>query len=80
MQDLYISNLPYDLNEPEIQTLFSPFGEVGKVTLIIDHHSGRKKGYGFVKISDEGVNDAIDALNLSQCHGRTIKVSVAPNR
>ncbi|KIM11007.1 MAG: RNA-binding protein [Sulfuricurvum sp. PC08-66] len=80
MQDIYIGNLPYSLSENEIKELFSTYGEVSKVTLIVDRESGRKKGYGFVKMDPQGCQEAIKELNETQFMGRTIKVSAASNR
>lgn len=80
MKDLYIGNLPYTLNEEDIKKLFEPYGQVHKVTLIKDHQSGKKKGYGFVKLESDRIDKVIETLDRSECGGRTIRVGAAQSR
>lgn len=79
MQDLYIGNLPYTFEENDIQEIFEPFGAVLKVTLIKDHQTGRKKGYGFVRIDLQNPDSAIEKLDRTEQGGRTIRVGRADN-
>ena len=75
--NIYIGNLPYKTNESEIKTLFSQYGEVTSVKLITDKATGRKKGFGFVDMDDEGGEKAINALNETEFEGRNLKVNAA---
>jgi RNA recognition motif-containing protein len=79
--NIYVGNLPYDLNEDEIKTMFSEFGEVSTVTLITDRESGRPKGFGFVEMADDTQGQAaIAALNGKEIKGRTVRVDKAEPR
>ncbi len=79
--NIYVGNLPYDLSEDEIKTMFGEFGEVSTVTLITDRESGRPKGFGFVEMADEAQGQAaIAALNGKEIKGRTVRVDKAEPR
>ena len=58
--------------------MFSQFGEVTEATVIVNHYSGRSKGFGFVEMSDEGqALAAIAALNGKEFMGRVLHVESA---
>ncbi len=79
--NIYVGNLPYDLNEEEIKAMFAEFGEVSTVTLISDRESGRPKGFGFVEMADDAQGQAaIAALNGKEIKGRTVRVDKAEPR
>ena len=79
--NIYVGNLPYDLSEDEIKTMFTEFGEVATVTLIMDRESGRPKGFGFVEMADQAQGEAaVAALNGKEIKGRTIRVDKAEPR
>jgi len=76
-QKLYVSSLPFNMTEEELNQLFSAIGEVASARLIIDS-KGKGKGFGFVEMaSDDDAAKAITQLNGSAYQGRTILVSEA---
>jgi len=46
--NIYVGNLLFDVTEAELKELFSPYGEVAEVRLIMDKFSGKTKGFGFI--------------------------------
>ena len=79
--NIYVGNLFYGVTEDELRDAFSPFGRVGKVSIITDKFSGQSKGFGFVEMNDNSEADkAIKALNGSALKGRNIKVNQAKPR
>jgi RNA recognition motif-containing protein len=79
--NLYVGNLPYSANEEELQTAFSAFGEVTKVSVITDKFSGESKGFAFVEMGENADGDAaIKGLNGTTMGGRAIKVNQAKPR
>ncbi|MCZ6577572.1 MAG: RNA-binding protein [Gammaproteobacteria bacterium] len=79
--NIYVGNLPYDIVEDELRDVFSQFGEVSKVNIIMDKFSGQPKGFGFVEMpNDSEADEAIKALNESALKGRNIKVNQAKPR
>ena len=73
---IYVGNLPFSATDDEVRALFVPHGSVTSVNLISDRETGRPRGFGFVEMED-GVEEAIQALDQSQMGGRTLKVSEA---
>lgn len=61
---LFIGSLPYNITETELTDIFSVYGNVVSAKLIIDHFSGRPKGFGFVEMEtrSEG-HKAMEDLN-----------------
>lgn len=79
--NIYVGNLPYDIGEDELRDVFSQFGEVSKVNIIMDKFSGQPKGFGFVEMpNDSEADEAVKALNDSALKGRNIKVNQAKPR
>lgn len=78
--NIYVGNLPYRTEESELRELFEEFGEVISVRLITDRATGRKKGFGFVEMSDEDAATAIQELDQTDFGGRNIRVNEAHER
>jgi RNA recognition motif-containing protein len=76
---IYVGNLPFGTTTDEILELFSAYGTVDAVKLIIDRVTGRSRGFGFVEMSSGG-KEAIEALNQSVLGGRALTVNVAHPR
>ncbi|MDD2594683.1 MAG: RNA-binding protein [Bacteroidales bacterium] len=75
--NIFISNLSYSVKEADLQKAFEQYGEVQLVKIITDKFTGRSKGFGFVEMSDENGQAAIDALNGTTFFDRELKVAVA---
>ncbi|MGB1879605.1 MAG: RNA recognition motif domain-containing protein [Gammaproteobacteria bacterium] len=79
--NLYVGNLPYSTTEDDLRNAFAAFGEVSRVSVVMDKFSGRSKGFAFVEMPDSSAADAaIKALNESNMGGRNIKVNEARPR
>jgi RNA recognition motif-containing protein len=78
---LYVGNLSYSMSESELQSVFSPFGTVESVQIIIDRDTGRSKGFGFVEMgSSDEASAAIQALHDKEVGGRKLIVNEARPR
>ncbi|VDK48270.1 unnamed protein product [Anisakis simplex] len=72
---VYIGGLPYDLNEGDIITVFSQYGEIVNVNLIRDRKTGKSKGFAFVCYQDQRSTIlAVDNLNGIKLLKRMIRV------
>lgn len=79
--DIYVGNLPYDTEESVLRTAFEEFGTVEAVKIIIDHETGRSKGFAFVSMSDQDESKkAVAELDGADVNGRAIKVNEARPR
>jgi RNA recognition motif-containing protein len=76
--NIYISNLSFNTTDEDLQSFFTPYGEVTSAKIITDKATGRSRGFGFVELTDaEGASKAISELDNSVVDGRNIKVSEA---
>jgi len=79
--ELYVGNLPYEMDDAGLKKLIDPFGEVLSARIITNRISGASKGYGFVKMaSADGVTGTISSLNNKEIDGRRVSVSEARTR
>jgi len=78
---LYVGNLTYNVNESDLEALFTPFGSVQSAQVIVDRDTNRSKGFGFVEMStEEEAQDAIRGLNGRDHDGRNLTVNEAKPR
>ena len=69
---LYVGNLVYSVTNEQLKELFSHYGEVKEVNVIVG------RGFGFVEMSSPSeAEKAKEALNGSDLEGRTLKVDEA---
>lgn len=81
MTNIYVGNLSFQASEDEIRQAFAQFGEVSSVSIITDRETGRSRGFAFVEMPDDGqAKEAIDKVNLTEIHGRTVTVNEARPR
>jgi len=71
---LYVGNLAYDVREDQLRELFAPYGPVTAVQII------GTRGFAFVEIAEERLQDALTTLNGSVQFGRPIVVNEARPR
>lgn len=75
---LFVGNLSYSTREDKLTEVFSAFGAIKSVAVIIEKMTGRSKGFGFVEFeNDEDAQKAIEQLNNTEIDGRSIIVNVA---
>ena len=61
--DIYVGNLPYDIDEQTVIDAFAAYGSVARIKMITDRETGRPKGFGFVTMDDwKEAQAAIKAL------------------
>lgn len=75
---LYVGNLSYTKDENGLRYLFSKFGKVKSVKVIVNYETGKSKGIAFVKMdSNKAGREAIQKLDGTDLDGRKVKVSEA---
>jgi RNA recognition motif-containing protein len=82
MKKIFVSSLPYSVDDAELEAMFAPYGTVLSAKVILDRdNNNRSKGYGFVEMEDDAAaQKAIDELNGSDCNGRSLIVNEARPR
>lgn len=78
-KNLYVGNMSFSTTEDQLREVFSQYGTVTKVQLIMDRETGRPRGFAFVEMGDGG-DQAIAALNGTQLDGRALTVNEAKPR
>jgi RNA recognition motif-containing protein len=79
--NIYVGNLPFEIDDTELENTFTPFGEVSSARVIQDRFSGRSRGFGFVEMADDSQAEAaIEALNGKEFSGRPLTVNEAKPR
>ena len=79
--NIYVGNLPFEVDDEELEKTFTPHGEVTSARVIQDRFSGRSRGFGFVEMADNTQAEAaIQALNGKDFSGRPLTVNEAKPR
>ena len=75
---VYVGNLNYKKDEIGLKKLFSKYGKVLGVKLVMEPDQERSKGIAFIKMrKPEHAQLAIKGLNGTVIDGRTLKASLA---
>jgi cold-inducible RNA-binding protein len=78
---LYVGNLTFDVDNADLEAMFTPHGSVRSAQVITDRDTGRSKGFGFVEMSAESeALAAIEAMNGREYKGRALTVNEAKPR
>ena len=79
--NIYVGNIPYNASEEDLGNLFAEYGTVTSVKIIINKHTGRSKGFGFVEMANETEGDkAVESLDGHDLSGRNLRVDKAKQR
>jgi RNA recognition motif-containing protein len=75
---LYVGNLPHQITEEQLLTLFSEAGHVVSAKIITDRQTGQPRGFGFVEMETKAEGQkAISMLNGRTVEGRPLAVNEA---
>jgi RNA recognition motif-containing protein len=78
---LYVGNLSFNTTENDLQDTFERFGTVADVKIMMDHGSGRSRGFGFVTMSSAAEGQAaITGMEGQDLDGRSLTVNEARPR
>src|SRR4030095_4991093 len=77
---LYVGNLSFQTTENDLTNLFEQAGQIESVTIITDRDTGRSKGFGFVEMTNEDAEKAIEQFNGTEFNGRSLTVNEARPR
>ena len=80
--NIYVGNLNWNMSSEDLQTLFTPFGEVTSAKIVTDKfNNDRSKGFGFVEMADdEAARAAIAGLHDTDVMERKIVVNESTPR
>lgn len=79
--NIYVGNLHGNMSEAQLRDLFSEYGKVSSVKILMDMETGQSLGYGFVEMDDraDGLH-AVRKLNNLNFMNMYLEVSEANQR
>ncbi len=78
---IYVGNLSYEINQEDLNEVFTEYGTVKRVYIPTDRETGRVRGFAFVEMESEADEDkAIQALDGAEWMERSLKVNKARPR
>jgi RNA recognition motif-containing protein len=78
VKKIYVGNFSFNMTEPDLRSLFEPYGSVESVTVVTDRETGRSRGFGFVSMAnDDEADKAMAGLNGADSGGRALIVNEA---
>jgi len=81
MSKLFIRSLSWNTDDNSLRQAFETYGVVEEAVVVKDRETGRSRGFGFVKYTnEEDANTALEAMNEQELEGRRIIVVVAEDR
>lgn len=77
---LYVGNFPYSVDEEQLRSLFSEYGEITELAMIMDRETGRPKGFAFITFETQQAAEKALEQNGRDIGGRPLKVNMAMER
>ncbi|HRF45158.1 MAG TPA: RNA-binding protein [Candidatus Competibacteraceae bacterium] len=77
---IYVGNFPYTVDESQLRELFSPYGEIEDLALIMDRETGRPKGFAFITFAAQHSAEKALEQNGKPVGGRPLKVNMATEK
>ena len=71
---IYVGGFSSVISTDQLRTLFSLHGSVTSAQVLMNKHTGRSRGFGFIEMgSAEEMHSAITALNGANLDGHTLR-------
>ena len=76
--NIFVGNLPSNVKEEELRTLFSQHGKVESVKIIRDMFTQTSKGFGFIEMPGKAeAQKALTELNTYEFNGKKLTFNEA---
>lgn len=77
---LYVGNFPYSVDEGQLRAVFSAYGKITELAVIMDRGTGRPKGFAFITFETQQAAEKALEQNGKDLGGRPLKVNMAIER
>ncbi|KAK6125045.1 hypothetical protein DH2020_041223 [Rehmannia glutinosa] len=75
---IFVGGLPLSLTEDDLREYFSPYGSIVEQQIMLDHNTGRSRGFGFVTFENE---DAVEKIfsdgRMHEIGGKQVEIKRA---
>jgi len=79
--EVFVGNMPWDVDEDMLRKAFEPAGKVLGVRLARHKDSGELRGFGHVQLdSDAACERAVNTLNGNDLNGRPMRIDYSGNK
>lgn len=74
---LYVGNIPWEVTEDELTQIFRSVSQVDEIRAKIerDQLTGQSRGFGFVEVPDDRIEDIIISMHGFELGGRELIVN-----
>ena len=78
MKTLYVGNFPFSMTDPELQSIFEPYGTIETAQIVRNPKTGRSRGFALVAMTNDiEAEKAMAELNGKESSGRALTVNEA---
>ena len=77
---LFVGNLAFSATQDDVEALFSPYGSLDEVRLVMDRDTGQSRGFAFVTFSAQQDAESALVMNGKPLNGRNIVVNIAKEK
>jgi cold-inducible RNA-binding protein len=78
VKKLYVGNFSFGMTDPELRSLFEPYGSIESAKIVTNLDTGKSRGFALVAMSnDDEADKAILELNGRESGGRALTVNEA---
>ncbi len=77
---IYVGNIAFTVTEDELKEIFSKYGPLEELKLVIDRETGRSRGFCFITFQKQFDAEASLQLNDTDINGRKMSVTMAKER
>ncbi|KAF9617711.1 hypothetical protein IFM89_038211 [Coptis chinensis] len=75
---IFVGGIPPSITEDELKEYFSSYGNIVEQQIMLDHSSGRSRGFGFVTFeSEEAVEQIINEDRTHELGGKQVEIKKA---
>lgn len=77
---IYVGNMPFNFSETDLETTFSEYGDIERINLVLNRHTGESRGFAFITFARQASAENALQKNGIEVKGRKISVSMAKER
>lgn len=74
---LYVGNIPWEINDEELTMAFKNTLQIDEIRAKIEHdqQTGHSRGFGFVEVPDDKIEDVIEKMHGYELGGQELIVN-----